>query len=215
MSAPRVFISIGARYTPQQERFLDELESFLRDRCGCDPRIIGKNEYPDGNPLTHIRDVMLSCHGVLVVAFERTRVVSGTEKPGGNGERSVSDAAYTTPWNHIESAIAFGLKMPMYILCENGLKEEGLIESKLDWRVQHIELTKKDLERVEVSESLRAWVTKRVVPYSNSPRAAKALLGSLKLSEMTPKEIGILIGSLTAAFLAGAAFFKWLPKLFS
>ena len=214
MVAPRVFVSVGARYTPQQERFLDELEDFLRNRCGCDPRIIGKNEYPDGNPLTHIRDVMLSCHGVLVVAFERTRVVSGKEKPGSSGERNVDGLSYTTPWNHIESAIAFGLKMPLYILCETGLKEEGLIESKLDWRVQILDLTKKDLERVDVAESLRAWVTKRVVPYAKSPRAAKALLGSLKLSEMTFKEIGIMLGTLTAAFAAGAAFARWLPKLF-
>jgi hypothetical protein len=216
MAAPRIFISMGTPYSEKHSNFRDAVENFLRDQCKCDPRIIGKNEYPDGNPLTQIRDVMLSCHGVVVVAYERTLVIKGIEKRGGTGEKSLDEVSLTTPWNHIESAMAFGLKMPMYILCENGLKSEGLIEDKLDWRVQHIELSRHGLEQVDVAESIRSWVTKRVVPYSKtSNRWMRNLRGELRFSEMSPGELWKFFGTLTAIFLTGAAAAHFLPNFFT
>jgi hypothetical protein len=141
MAAPRVFVSMGTPYTEEFGKFRDELDSLLRNTCGVDPRIIGKNEYPAGNPLTHIYDVMRSCHGVIVVAYERKFLESGVEKRGGDAAQSISRRTYTTPWNDIESAMAYSLGIPLYVLCQKGLSEEGLIESKLDWFVQYVEIS--------------------------------------------------------------------------
>ena len=61
MAEPRVFVSMGSPYTAELLAFRDALETLLRDRCGVDPRIIGKNEYPTGSPLTKIIEVMREC----------------------------------------------------------------------------------------------------------------------------------------------------------
>lgn len=213
MATPRVFISMGTPYNEIFSRFRDSLEAFLRDQCGVDPRIIGKNEYPDGNPLSKIKSVMESCDGVIVVAYERKFLQSGVEKRSSKNSVDLSDRTYTTPWNHIESAMAYSLGIPLYILCQRGLSEEGLIESKLDWYVQYVDIHPDDFQRTDVSQSLVSWIKSRVVPRGRKPRFLRTVEGNIKLSEMTPKEIAGAIGVIMAAFSAGIAAMKFFPRL--
>jgi hypothetical protein len=215
METPRIFISMGTPYTEQYSQFRDELESFLRDTCKVEPKIIGKNEYPSGSPLEKIRDVMSRCHGVLVVAYERKYLEAGIEKRGGPTPRPLNGLTYTTAWNHIESAMAYSFGLPLYIICQPGLVEEGLIETKLDWYVQPAEIASGSIFKPEVSGSIQSWVATRVLPRATSPRALKAIEGNLRLSEMTPKEIIAATASLTAAFGLGIGAAHLFPKIFS
>ena len=214
MDTPRIFISMGTPYNEQYSQFRDALETLLRDGCKTDPRIIGKNEYPSGSPLEKIRDVMRGCQGVLIVAYERKFVEAGVERRGGTGALQIARITYTTPWNHIESAMAYSLGIPLYVICQNGLAQEGLIESKLDWYVQNVEISKETLARPEVIESIRAWVETRVVPRTKGSHHFRAINGQLKLSEMTPQEIGAVMSVITGAFASGVAVATFLPKLF-
>jgi hypothetical protein len=215
MVTPRIFISMGTPYTDHYSQFRDELESFLRDNCKCDPVIIGKTEYPSGSPLEAIRNTMRGCHGVLVVAYERNFLEAGFEKRGGTAQKKLNGLSYTTAWNHIESAMAFSLGLPLYIICQHGLVEDGLIETKLDWYVQQADIARGSIFRPEVSGSLQSWVSARVFPRASSPRAFKAIEGKLKLSEMTPKEIIAATGAITTAFALGVGAAHLAPKLFS
>lgn len=214
MPAPRVFISMGTPYTDQYSRFRDALEAFLRDQCGADPRIIGKNEYPAGNPLTKIKTVMESCSGVIVVAYERKFVGSGAEKRNSENQQVITEQIYTTPWNHVESAMAYTLGLPIYVICQNGLTQEALIESKLDWYVQYCEINADILKDQRTAASIKTWIDERVTPFSKRSKFWKALQGTLRLSEMTPKEILGALGVLIAAFSLGAAAMKAFPKFF-
>ncbi|MEY2884149.1 MAG: hypothetical protein RL490_1873 [Pseudomonadota bacterium] len=214
MAEARVFISMGTPYTETQSRFRDALETFLREKCKIDPRIIGKNEYPDGNPLTKIRTVMSQCHGVIVLAYERKYLESGFEKRSGKMPLTISNRSYTTPWNHIESAMAFTMGLPLYILCQTDLTEEGLIESKLDWYVQRIDIEPAEFNRIEISRSLESWIENRVIPLSKKPRMLKTVEGSLKFSEMTPKEIFGALAIIAGAFSLGVTAALMLPKVF-
>src|SRR5687768_38611 len=100
MAEARIFISMGTPYTAAFEQFRSALENFLRVQCHVNPRIIGVNEYPAGNPLTKICEVMKGCHGVIVVAYERKYLESGIEKRSGDNPTPLRKKAYTTPWNH-------------------------------------------------------------------------------------------------------------------
>jgi hypothetical protein len=208
---PRIFISMGTPYAPKYTAFRLEIERFIREECKSDPRIIGVNEYPPGNPLDKIRDVMRSCHGVLIVAYERKFIDRGMEKRTGSTPTALEQRTYTTTWNHIESALAYSLGLPIYFICENGLTEEGLIETKLDWYVQRIDFDPAELRNPHVTQSIRAWVDERVRPRARRMRVAQTFEGTIRLSEMTPKEIWTTLAVLSAVFLAGAALGRWLP----
>jgi hypothetical protein len=212
-STPRIFVSMGWPYTEDYARFREELEKFLRDHCRVDPRIIGKNEYPPGNPLDKIDQVIRECDGVMIVAYERKRVLDGLEKPGGKDQKAIAHASYTTPWNHVESAIAFSLRKPMYILVQRGLVQEGLIENKADWYVQETEFTLEALRSDAVSESISAWVRERIAPRHGRRRSLLEGFSKLRLSDFTMED-WIAFGALiSGAFGAGVAIGHWLPHL--
>jgi hypothetical protein len=214
MSAPRIFISMGSPYNDEYLQFRDALEEFLRNHCKADPRIIDKNEYPSGNPLDKIREVMRTCHGVIVVAYERKYIERGTEKRGSERAIQLSKQSYTTPWNHIESAMAYTLDLPIYIICQNGLVAEGLIETKMDWYVLNSEISKSIFTKTQTVESIKSWVEARVLSRSRVSRTSRAIRGQLKISEMTPKELFAAVGILAGSFTAGATAATLLPKLF-
>ena len=213
MDAPRLFISMGTPYTELQTKFRDELENFLRDNCGVNPRIIGKNEYPDGSPLAKIKEVMSGCHGVVIVAYERKYLQDGAEKRGGDSEKPLANKVYTTPWNHIESALAFALNLPLYIICQKNLTEEGLIEAKIDWYVQYVDIDPAEFSKVNVRESLRSWVNERVLPHAHKPTVLTGLIGRLKMSELTLEQIGLIWGTLAAVFFFGVGVGHLLPNI--
>ncbi|GAA0526849.1 hypothetical protein GCM10008941_02760 [Rhizomicrobium palustre] len=197
---------MGTPYTEKYHAFREELERVLRDRCGVDPRILGRNEYPSGSPVQKIHEVMRTCSGIVIVAYEHKRIHSGLEKRGGAEERRITNEVYTTPWNHIESAIAYALNLPIYIIAEQGLMEEGLIESKIDWYVQKMKFDAAELRRLEVCESLRVWVNERVIPLSVRRRPVLQNFIKVKFSELTVEDYMVLFGFVATAFGAGAAF---------
>jgi len=90
----------------------------------------------------------------------------------------------------------------------------GLVESKIDWFVQRIEFTLAALNSPEVVDSLRSWVTERVIPKSKRSKALLAAVAKLKLSEMTGEEWAAILAITASAFGAGAGAAKWLPNLF-
>lgn len=212
MSA-KIFISMGTPYNDRYLAFRDELENMLRSDCNCDPRIIGKNEYPDGNPLKKILDVMRDCQGVIVVAYERKHILKGSERRGSDNQVLLDNKVITTPWNHVESAMAFALGIPLYIICQSDLHEEALIESKMDWYVQKISITPKSLREKSVSDSIKSWVDHKVLPYSSKSREKAVVQGKLKLSDMTISEIGIIFGALSTTFALGFALSQFLKTI--
>lgn len=133
-----------------------------------------------------------------------------------NSENRVdlSERIYTTPWNHVESATAYTMGLPIYVICQNGLTQEALIESKLDWYVQYCEISSESLRDQRIAESIRTWVAERVIGFSKKSKFWKTLQGNVRFSEMTPKEMFGAIGLLFAAFLLGAAAMKAFPNFF-
>ena len=216
MAEPRIFVSMGSPYTAELLAFRDALETLLRDRCGVDPRIIGKNEYPTASPLTKIIEVMRECHGLVLVANERKFVELGKEKRGSPQETELQRSRYTTPWNHIESAIAYSLGLPIYVISQTGVHPEGLIESKSDWPVQEIDFEPAVLESPPVLDSLRAWVDERVRPHHRGEGATtterKSLL-SFRLSDFTLHDWAVIVPMAVGLVLLGAVIDKLDPRL--
>lgn len=213
MAAAKIFISMGTPYNQNSTVFRSELESFLRNECGVDPRIIGRNEYPDGNPLPKIKSVMESCSGVIVVAYERKYVSHGVIKRTGEAPKDVTDIAYTTPWNHVESAMAYCMDLPIFILCQEDLEEECLIESKIDWYVQYIKIAPGAISSEDTAKHLKSWINNRVLLHRKKG-IFRSINGNIPISELTLEEIWGMIGLVAGSFGLGAASMQFFPRLF-
>lgn len=156
MAKKHVFISIGKPYAEPQREFLDRLIKLLHS-CNIEPRVVNKTDYSTGNPLKDISRIMRECHGAVVVAYERTYFGSGLEKRKSAQERRIKAVRYTTPWNQIEAAMAFALGLPIIVMMETGLQEEGLLEEKYDWYIERVPISAAAFADNDVRGRIEAW----------------------------------------------------------
>ncbi len=82
-------------------------------------------------PLKAIRRLMLESNGLITIAFARTFVQSGRINYRSDleiVERAIDDVWLTTPWAHIEPAMAYQVGLPVLIFREAGVLDDGILE---------------------------------------------------------------------------------------
>jgi len=126
-----IFLSYPKPCFGRQNQFIDHIRSYLAER-GFEPRTLGVTDYDMDAPLTAIRRLMLESNGLITVAFRRTYVEKGTARlrtdVEGLKEMSIDGTWLTTPWSHIEPAMAYQLGIPVLILRERGVLDDGILE---------------------------------------------------------------------------------------
>lgn len=126
-----VFLSYPKPCFGRQKAFVERIYKYLSER-GLDPRTLGVTDYDTDAPLTAIRRLMLESNGVLTIAFRRTFVEKGTAHLRADidniREQPIDGKWLTTPWAHIEPAMAYQLGLPVLILREHGVLADGILE---------------------------------------------------------------------------------------
>ena len=122
-----IFLSYPCPINNEQEKFISKLKGDLQSR-GLEPRTLGVNEYDMNEPLVAIRRLMLESYGLITVAFKRSIIKEGIIKPGTNNEKSVKNQWITSPYCHIEPAMAFQVGLPILIFREKDVIADGILE---------------------------------------------------------------------------------------
>ncbi|MCG9750033.1 hypothetical protein L1D54_06050 [Vibrio brasiliensis] len=122
-----IFLSYPNAYTRSQLDFISMLSDYLIGR-GYSPRTLGVTDYDMDAPLKSIRRLMSESNGLITVAFRRYYVVQGSSKPGASSEQDISRQWFTSPYSHIEPAMAFQLGLPVLILRESKVIADGLLD---------------------------------------------------------------------------------------
>ena len=126
-----VFLSYPKPFLQEQEKFLHKIQSYFESR-GISPRTLGVTDYDLQAPLRAIRSLMLECNGLVTIGFRRTLITEGIAKPNANISNSspstITHTWLSTPWPHIETAMAYQLGLPILIFREKGVIEDGILE---------------------------------------------------------------------------------------
>ena len=126
-----VFLSYPKPCFGAQGAFINHIKKCLEER-GFAPRTLGVTDYDMDAPLTAIRRLMLESNGLLTIAFRRTFVEKGTARLrtdiAGLEEVGIDGKWLTTPWAQIEPAMAYQLGLPVLILRERGVLDDGILE---------------------------------------------------------------------------------------
>lgn len=129
--ASSIFLSYPKPCFEKQEVFIEKLRRYLISR-ELSPRTLGVTDYDMDAPLTAIRRLMLESNGLITVAFRRTYIEKGTSRfrtdVEGLSPVELKDRWLTTPWAHIEPAMAYQLGLPILILRESGVVDDGILE---------------------------------------------------------------------------------------
>lgn len=122
-----IFLSYPRPFNADQENFIKDLSAYLSTR-GMEPRTLGVTDYDVDALLKAIRRLMLESNGLITVAFRRTLVHSAEAKPGTAEAFAIQDKWLTSPYAHIEPAMAFQIGLPILILRESGVIADGILE---------------------------------------------------------------------------------------
>ncbi len=123
-----VYISHPTPHTIQQKVFLRNIKDFfLKHNIMCDNVYVSDNSVL----LQLIRERIKKCCGIVIVAYERKHIELATIKRGadipGVSSQKVCDISETTPFTHIEMAMAYAYHLPVLVVKETGLLCEGVL----------------------------------------------------------------------------------------
>lgn len=126
-----IFLSYPKPCFGAQQAFVKQVYDYLLER-GFGPRTLGVTDYDMDAPLTAIRRLMLESNGLITIAFRRAYIEKGTARLRTDiehlSEASLDGRWLTTPWAHIEPAMAYQLGLPVLILREKGVLDDGILE---------------------------------------------------------------------------------------
>lgn len=129
----RIFLSVGSTYNDEQEAFVSAFETFLSQNK-CERLTVGRGSYFSKQPIESARDLMKEADGMVVIAFTRQIIESAREKPDSELETKVENEKHPTVWNQLESAMGFGLDLPLLMVIEKGLRQEAMLKDRLEYR---------------------------------------------------------------------------------
>jgi hypothetical protein len=126
-----IFLSFPQPHLQKQSDFVRDVSSYLRSR-GLEPKTLGVNEYDTDAPLTAIRRLMLESNGLITIAFRRLWIDGGTYRKDADvtwtAPSPLTATWLTSPYCHIEPAMAFQLGLPILLLRERGVLSDGVLE---------------------------------------------------------------------------------------
>ncbi|GHU66151.1 hypothetical protein FACS1894184_03440 [Clostridia bacterium] len=122
-----VFLSRPNPYVKPQRKFIDEISTYLKG-IDLDPNTVGETYYTLNEPLKAIRELMRESSGIITIAFRRGKIERGELRPDTSSKKPIDNQWITSPFCHIETAMAYQLEMPILILREKGVIEDGVLE---------------------------------------------------------------------------------------
>jgi len=211
----KVFLSVGSTYSEDQERFVVEFEKFLSQN-GCERLTVGRGSYGAKQPILQTRELMETAEAVVVLAFTRFVVNKGVEKPGSKDQQEITNTRYPTIWNQLEASMAFGLKLPLLVILEEGLHQEAMLKDRLEFRAWTTALDPRFFRSDEFRGAFADFKRIAVERAADKHHARKTSPDSLTIGELFrdlhPDQLWKVGGALAglASALAVGAF--WLGK---
>lgn len=94
---------------------------------------IEREQYPSVSQLTDVATHMENCDGCVIFAFEYLEVESGFihKNVEGNDRKIIENKTFSSPWLHIEAALANGKQMPCLIIYDNDLCRDGMFDDSI------------------------------------------------------------------------------------
>ncbi|MCL1913095.1 MAG: hypothetical protein FWG10_04280 [Eubacteriaceae bacterium] len=126
-----IFVSVPNPHRTEQKKFVKMVHDILiNDKF--QPVTLGHTNFSQKPPLEAIQELLKKCSGLITIASRRSIILHGEEKPEANvyGQQSkeLSNIWLTSPFCHIETAMAFQIKIPTLLLKEKDVISDGVFE---------------------------------------------------------------------------------------
>lgn len=163
-----VFLSRPNPFLNSHQLFLDQFQRLL-DGYDISTVTLQAGDYDLSDSINYLKGMIRRCYGIVVIAFKQMYIESGYKKKDAVGnshffcsqEEDISGQALTSPFCHIEGAIGLDNDLPLLILTEDGVREEGIIKGgRFSIKVKPFSLQNMDafFEDSTVRKQISVWV---------------------------------------------------------
>ena len=197
-----IFISVGTTFTEEQEQFVQAVFESLRSN-GLNPRALGRTDFTSREPLKKIQKMMEECVGSVIIAFERVLISQGIEKRGHDDAKEIVPTKIPTVWNQLEAGMAYTRRLPLFVIVESGIKEEGILEAGYDWWVQKMPINKTNLSSPQYLSDLAEW---KLATEKHAKKRTEDKISSTK-KKAFGKPLLFFFLILATCLIAGASFY--------
>ena len=130
-----IFLSRPNPFVENHLYFLQMLKQELKRR-EIKPITLQANNYDISDSLNYLMGMIQRCYGLIIVGFKQIYIESGCKKRNGindpkkyyyGAERELKNTALTSPYCQIEGTIGLINRLPILIINEQGLFEEGIV----------------------------------------------------------------------------------------
>lgn len=203
-----IFLSCGTPDTQVHESFIAAVETHLRSHY-CEPQTVGRSKFSGRQPVQAARDLIGTCEGAVVIAFERTRILQGIDRPDSAEPKEFRNESHPTIWNQMEASMAYAQRVPILTLVQRGLKRQGMLSTRLEWVALEKELVPSLLMTEEFRQVFDEWMSlvqkTRAEPKSLDLDPEKIKIRDL-ISQFTAKQLFGLVVSIFGLLSALAGF---------
>lgn len=130
-----IFLSRPNPFLENHLYFLKKLQAEL-GHLNMTTITLQANEYDISDSINYLLGIIQRCYGLIIVGFKQIFIDAGCKKRNGTddpqkyyygAELELSNTALTSPYCQIEGTIGLINRLPLLIINEHGLYEEGIM----------------------------------------------------------------------------------------
>lgn len=130
-----VFLSRPNPFLDKHQLFVDKFQKYIQN-LGLKTITLQADNYDLTDTMVYLKGMMKQCYGIIVIGFKQIFIDKGYKKKDGiprkdffyPSEINISGEALTSPFCHIEGTIGLLNDLPLLIMNEKGVREEGIIK---------------------------------------------------------------------------------------
>ncbi len=169
-----VFLSRPNPFLDCHQEFVSKLQDKL-DKSGLKTVTLQADNYDLTDSINYLKGMIRQCYGIIIIGFAQTFIETGQKKKNGvpnpafffSQEIDLSGQKLTSPFCHIEGTIGLLYDLPLLIINEEGVREEGIIKGgRFSVKTQRFNLSHIDefFNNETVNQQIAVWMGK-VIDY--------------------------------------------------
>jgi hypothetical protein len=209
----RIFLSVGRQKDPKHTRFVTKIKDML-DMAGLE---VSQLPNTFENPLDRIIEELAQSDGALIICFERLYAKAAVEfRNSDSPGPQVKPLQTPTVWNHIEAALAKAAHVPVLILAENGCRADGMLDPKVQFKIQWMEFDADLLSEAYFRQLFHGWMDAVANHTGKGKPKQIGKVSDLRLTDIVQSlrigEVIAIVGTAGSIFAAGLWLGSFLPR---
>ena len=126
----KVFISKPGSLDVRQSILVDQIKDLIQ-ASGCTTVELSREEYDRSGVVTKLSDRLSGCGAMIVLGFKSIHVEVGSYRDNTDDKREIKNEFLSTPWLHIEAGMGLMKKIPVLLICDEGI-DDGIFDTTVN-----------------------------------------------------------------------------------